>query len=111
LFQLFIAIPVKIYLFILKAIDKIWSWLKAGVKLFIKLITIIGQLLKLLFLNPLALLTNPLQSLKSIGNSGGEIVDNLSEGLEKVTDNLSEGIEEVTDNLSEGIEEVTDNLS
>ncbi|NET29710.1 hypothetical protein [Okeania sp. SIO1I7] len=111
LFQVFIAIPVKIYLFIVDVVGKIWSFIKYIVKTLIAFITTIGNFLKLLFLNPLSLLTNPLQSLKSLGNSGGEIVDNLSGGLGEVTDNLSEGLEEVTDNLSEGLEEVTDNLS
>ena len=111
LFQVFIAIPVKIYLFIVNVISKIWSFVRYIIKIFLGLITTIGKFLKLLFLNPLSLLKNPLQSLKSIGNSGGEIVGNLSEGLGEVTDNLSDGLEEVTDNLSGGLEEVTDNLS
>ncbi|MGD1804207.1 phage tail protein [Dapis sp. BLCC M126] len=111
IFQVFIAIPVKTYLFIVNIISQISSFVRYIVKICIALITTIGKFLKLLFLNPLSLLTNPLQSLKSIGNTGGEIVDKLPEGLGEATDNLSGGLGEVTDNLSEGLGEVTDNLS
>ncbi|MGB3513013.1 MAG: hypothetical protein WBA93_28130 [Microcoleaceae cyanobacterium] len=108
LFQIFIAIPVKIYLFIVKVIGTICSGVRAIITVLIRLFTTIGKILKLLFLNPLSLLTNPWQSLKSIGNSGGEITDKLSGGIEKITEKFPDGIEKVTDKLSGGIEEVTD---
>ncbi len=110
LFQVFIALPVKTYLFIVNVISKIWSFVRYIVNILITVITTIIKFLKLLFLNPLSLLTNPLQSLKSIGNTGGEIVENLSGGLEKVTEKLPEGLEEVTEKLPEGLEEVAEKL-
>ncbi|MGK7918721.1 MAG: hypothetical protein AB4080_01765 [Trichodesmium sp.] len=110
-FHLFIALPLKIYLFVANIISKIWSFVRYIVNILVTVITTIIKFLKLLFLNPLSLLTNPLQSLKSLGNTGGEIVGDLSEGLGDVTDNLSEGLGGVTDNVSEGLGEVTGNLS
>ncbi|NES04543.1 MAG: hypothetical protein F6K22_17935, partial [Okeania sp. SIO2F4] len=111
LFQVFIAIPVKTYLFIVDVVGKIWSFIKYIVKTLIAFITTIGNFLKLLFFNPLSLLTNPLQSLKSLGNSGGEIVEKLPDEIEELTEKLTDEIEELRENLTGEIGELRENLT
>ncbi|NES67249.1 MAG: hypothetical protein F6K24_19410 [Okeania sp. SIO2D1] len=111
LFQIFIAIPVKTYLFIVNVVGKIWSFIKYIVKNLIAFITTIGNFLKLLFFNPLSLLTNPLQSLKSLGNSGGEIVGKLPDEIGELTEKLTGEIEELRENLTGEIGELRENLT